>query len=176
MKNRYIIDGDIAIVYANGKNRFSYFIVDIEDLEKIANHSWRIQFYPSYKRVETSYATSGKSKNKHLVLGRLLIDCPNDLLVDHIDCDSLNNRKSNLRLASPLGNSQNVPKHPTRKTSSKYKGVAWHKKKRKWIASVSANKKSHHLGYFTSEKDAAIAYNHKAKELHSEFAYLNPID
>ena len=56
--------------------------------------------------------------------------------------------------------------------SSKYKGVSWHKQTKKWTAYIRINKKVH-IGIFSSEKDAAKAYNESAKKHWGEFARLN---
>ena len=56
---------------------------------------------------------------------------------------------------------------------SKYKGVYWHKKDKRWQAQIGENKKRTYIGSYTNEMDAARAYDKKAKELHGEFARLN---
>jgi hypothetical protein len=178
MKNSYLIEDDIAVIQPNGKNKHIHFMVDRDDLEKIALHSWRVYAHyrdNSYKRVETSFCDPYSKTSRHISLSRFLCDAKDDQVVDHIDGNPLNNRRNNLRLTTRLGNSQNARK-TILPTSSKYKGVSWHRKKQKWIVSVRANKKNYYLGYFTSEKDAAIAYNQKAKELHCEFANLNLVN
>lgn len=60
-------------------------------------------------------------------------------------------------------------------SSSKYLGVSWDSNKKKWFSSICKNYKIIPLGRFDSEKDAALAYNKKAIELHGEFANLNKI-
>lgn len=152
-----------------------HFFVDESDLKNISMHSWRI--YPTnrnYFRVETSVSI-GNNRNSHFTLCRFLLNPTGGYYVDHKDCDPLNNRRDNLRLSLPIENSHNAPK--TRfKTSSIYKGVCWHKRKKLWMTLISCNRKSHFVGYFHSEIDAALAYNQKAKELHGDFAYLNKIN
>ena len=61
-------------------------------------------------------------------------------------------------------------------TSSKYKGVSWHKRIKRWSAKINYRKQAIHLGYFKDEIDAAKAYNAKAIELFGEYACLNKID
>lgn len=169
LKNHYTTDGDIAIVFSNGKNRDKTFIVDVDKLDLIKQFSWRIVINKSgYSRIETSLE-GGK---KHILLGRLLMGFPIGKYVDHKDCDPLNNRMSNLRLATFSQNSQNASKS-AKKRSSIYKGVSWHKRKSKWISTCAVNNKNKFLGYFNTELDAAIAYDKKAKELHGEFAKTN---
>jgi outer membrane protein assembly factor BamD (BamD/ComL family) len=61
-------------------------------------------------------------------------------------------------------------------SSSKYKGVAWHKRHKKWNAQIQINGKQKHLGYFTSEEEAALAYNKEAIKLFGEHALINEIE
>jgi len=91
-------------------------------------------------------------------------------LLDHINGDGLDNRKSNLRKASPHQNSMNNAKTKNR-TSSKYKGV--HKKGSSFVASIGHNRTTLYLGSFKTEEEAAKVYDKKAKELFGEFANLN---
>lgn len=171
MKNRYEIIGESAKVYSNGKNKHLYFFVDKADLELIAAHSWRIyQAHPEYKRIETSVNIKGSVI--HFSLANFLLNTPKGKIGDHIDCDPLNNRRNNLRIATEGQNSRNVSKTKL-KRSSIYKGVSWHKLKRKWIASCAVNCRNKFLGYFNDEIEAAKAYDLSAKELHGEFANTN---
>lgn len=57
--------------------------------------------------------------------------------------------------------------------TSKYRGVMFHKRSKKWQACLNVNKKRHHLGYFELEVDAAKAYNEKASEMLGDAAKLN---
>lgn len=169
MKNHYEIIDDSVKVYSNGQYKERFFFIDKEDLPLIADHSWRVYVRKDgYTRVETSLNTGGKiihfSVAMHL-LGKW---------IDHIDNDPTNNRRSNLRPATVMQNSQNAPKH-RKKCSSVYKGVCFHKRKKLWMTLICANKKSYFVGYYRTEIEAAIAYNQKAKELHGDFAFLNKI-
>lgn len=171
MKNRYEIIGESVKVYSNGKNKHLHFFVDLSDLSIIANHSWRVyELHTTYKRVETSVNHKGKAI--HYALSRFLLSAPKGVLVDHIDCDPLNNRRINLRIATEKENSRNVPKTSSKK-SSIYKGVSWHKLKGKWIATCATNSRNKFLGYFDDEIEAAKTYDLSAKELHGEFAKTN---
>lgn len=171
MKNNYEIIGDSVKVFSNGKNKHLSFFIDITDLEVISPYSWRIILYhTSYKRVETSVYENGKYR--HFLLARHLMNYPNGKFVDHKDCDPLNNRRINIRLASEKENSRNVPK-TILKRSSIYKGVSWHKRKNKWIATCAVDSRNKFLGYFNNEIDASRAYDLKAKELHGKFAKTN---
>ena len=101
--------------------------------------------------------------------------CGNKLLmVDHKYGNTLDNRRSNLRLCGTAENQHNRKKSNQASTSI-YKGVRWHKRDKRWIAQTKLNGKDIHIGSFLNEKDAAIAYNEKAIELFGEFALLNDV-
>jgi hypothetical protein len=102
---------------------------------------------------------------------RQIMNAPEGLLVDHIDGNGLNNQKNNLRLCSSAQNARN--RRPTSKPYSKYKGVSWHKRNKKWEVRIAKSGKSTYLGTFEDELEAALAYDRKAEELFGEFAYLN---
>jgi len=92
--------------------------------------------------------------------------------VDHINGDGLDNRRSNLRIATNAENNRNHRK-PSNALTSLYKGVSWHKLSRKWQAQITFNGKKRYLGLFIDELAAARTYDKAAKELHGEFARLN---
>ena len=94
--------------------------------------------------------------------------------VDHKNGDGLDNRRRNLRKATVTENSRNHMKRRGEHTS-KYKGVSWHCGK--WCANISRDGKAFRLGRFTTEEEAALAYDEAARRLHGEFARVNfPID
>lgn len=102
------------------------------------------------------------------VLGRKLLS---NEWVDHKDHDTLNCCRSNLRVATKNQNKYNLQKK--NECSSQYKGVYFsYKSWRAMIRNPLTNKKEH-IGTFLDEKEAALAYDKKAKEYHGEFAKLN---
>jgi len=88
------------------------------------------------------------------------------LVVDHIDCNKHNNHYSNLQLITQRENTKRVV---IKNKTSKYKGVSWSKTSRKWVATITVNKKRLHLGYHKCELAAAKAYNNKLKTLQDEY-------
>ena len=103
---------------------------------------------------------------------RQIMNSPKGLIVDHRNCDGLDNRRSNLRIATRCQNRCNT-KTSKAACSSQYRGVAWYKQTKRWKASIQSQGKSIALGYFDSEIDAARAYDEAAKKYHGEFARLN---
>lgn len=113
-------------------------------------------------------------KISRLVAQHFIPNPENKKLVDHIDRNKSNDHVSNLRWATSSENAGNTSSR--KDSSSKYKGVSFRKKIKKWEVSIKLNEKKQHLGFFTCEKEAALAYNKKAKEMFGEFANLNDIE
>jgi hypothetical protein len=95
-------------------------------------------------------------------------------IVDHINRDTLDNRRFNLRVCSTRQNSWNT-RASTGGTSA-YKGVSWNKQRGVWTAIITIDKKQFYLGSFNSEVEAALAYNKMASKYFGEFAYLNTFE
>ena len=97
--------------------------------------------------------------------------CPET--IDHINGNSLDNRKLNLRICT---NSQNLMNRGKNKNNtSGYKGVRLINSNKKWRAQIQYKKIFYHLGCFEKRIDAAKAYNEAAIKFHGEFANLNKI-
>lgn len=150
-------------------------VVDDEDYEYLSQWKWK-----AIDKGNHVYAARTKrcgprkeGKSKTIYLHRSLIEC-DSLIVDHINLNSLDNRKQNLRVSNKSQNISNQKKRKS-KTSSKYKGVGWNKQRNKWKATICKNYKIYHLGFFSKELEAARAYNRAAVELHGEFACLNEL-
>jgi hypothetical protein len=142
-----------------------FAIVDAEDYPRLSQFTWFAE------GTNSNYYAVRKENGKSIKMHRQILNAPDHLVVDHINHNSLNNRKINLRLATFTQNCQNQRRLSHR--TSRYKGVHWHKRLKKWAAQITANKKTHHLGYFTNEIDAAKAYDKAAKKYHGDFAALN---
>jgi hypothetical protein len=95
-------------------------------------------------------------------------------LVDHINGNVQDNRKSNLRITSHKGNSRNRKTPSINKVG--YKGVRKTRGYDRFQAYIQVNGIQEHLGYFGNPHDAARMYNFWANDLFGEFARLNVIN
>lgn len=102
---------------------------------------------------------------------RYIMNCPEDMVVDHINGDRLDNRKSNLRICTQHQN--NMAGSRKKNSKSLFKGVSPCHSSNKWRATVTFNYKQYHAGYHDTEEEAGRAYDNKALELFGEFAKLN---
>lgn len=155
-------------------------IIDVDDAE-LAALRWHASFFPGYHGggkfavMRNTQRKNGKWSTEYLhrvimarVLGRDLLQREH---VDHINSDTLDNRRTNLRLASPSENLRNRGKN--RNNTSGFKGVSCFKRTGRWHARIWANGKCHHLGYYDTPEDAAHAYDIAARKVHGKFARLN---
>lgn len=112
---------------------------------------------------------------KLVYIHRLLMNAPKGYVVDHINGNSLDNRRKNLRICTSVENSRNSKMPISNKAHTKFKGV--HKDRGKWIyARIKFNGKNIRKYGFKTEREAAEWYNQKAIELFGEFANLNKFE
>ena len=91
---------------------------------------------------------------------------PKDQL-DHINGIKDDNRIENLREAS---HQQNMFNRKSYGKTSKYKGVSWHKQRKKWVAQYHYKRKVYHIGLYETEEEAAEAYRKATEHLHKDYA------
>ncbi len=115
-----------------------------------------------------------RETNKAEYLHRWLLNLStgDKTVVDHMDGNKLNCQRDNLRVGTTsenMCNRKKFSKHgiPT----SQYKGVVL--RNNKWHVNLKKDNRTYYLGTFTSELEAAKAYNEKALELHQHYAVLN---
>lgn len=144
-------------------------LVDDEDYELAMQRSWFVH----------EQVNSGKMRGPYVVTGRLAGAPPTRLhclimgraYVDHVNHNTLDNRRENLRLATVAQNMHN--RIPNARSKSPYKGVSWHPVNHNWVAVISYDRKKHHLGCFRDDVEAALVYDAAAREFHGEFARPN---
>ena len=143
-----------------------------------ADYEW-LQEYEWFARIGVNtfhalrYVPCAKGKKETLIyMHQDIIKVPKGMVVDHINHDGMDNRRTNLRAATRAQNLRNRKKY-AKSGSSKYKGVNWNKQHKKWLCRITFDNKTLHLGYFRTEIEAAKAYDEAAKKYHAEFACLN---
>lgn len=155
----------IALSGKNGQGK--YAIVDDEDYERVMKYKWHVSHagYPVRK------ATVSKGKERTLLLHRFIMnmDFGNNLEIDHINRDTLDAQKQNLRICTTAENKRNRSINKNKIVG--FKGV--HKEGRGWRAVIYFNGKKYNLGTYLLQKDAALAYDRAARKYFGEFACLN---
>jgi hypothetical protein len=130
--------------------------VDDSDYELISKQIWYVR-----KCKYTWHALTYPNKDKDTLYMHQLI-LPNTdkkLVIDHINRNGLDNRRENLRLVPVAHNIHNQAV----RTASGHKGVYWFERDKCWVAKITVNYKSKHLGYFPTKEAASEAYNRAAK-------------
>jgi HNH endonuclease len=138
--------------------------VDDEDFDRLVIYRWYLT--KGYAR-RNSYV-SGRTVN--VPMQNMVLAVPVGFEADHIDFDTLNNTRANLRICT-RGQNQAAKRKFT--GSSSFKGVYFDKTKGRWRAIIQRDGIENHIGYFRSEIDAALAYDKRAAVVHGEFARLN---
>lgn len=136
------------------------FLVDDDDFERFGHLTWGETLF--------GYAVHRNNKEKRTFsLHRLIMGNPDNMVVDHINGNKKDCRKSNLRICTTRENGYNMPK--SHFSTSKYKGVSWDKRDKKWSANIYNYGIKIFIGYFDDEYEAAQAYNQFAYSLFGEY-------
>ena len=141
-------------------------LVDDDDYPRLSQYTWF--------RSEAGYAVGfvpTADKFKLAYMHRLLMNAPPSHCVDHINGNPLDNRRQNLRIATPQQNVQN--KRLSTLSQTGLKGVGWHKRRLKYHARIQQMGIRVHLGFFQSAETAALAYDFAARRLFGAFALCN---
>ena len=159
----------------SGRKHAGTIIIDNEDYELISKHKWHIR-----PDTNTFYAHGNDytvSPKTTIQMHRLIMNCPKNMIVDHINHNGLDNRKVNLRVCSDSSNSKNRSSAKT--ANSKYLGV-WYEpprngRKERYRSAIRVNGKLINLCSTRCEQEAAFKYNLAALKYHGEFANINII-
>lgn len=114
-----------------------------------------------------SITINGKAYRRHRLIWAYFYGDPMHLEIDHINRTKGDDRLENLRLATRQQNSYNTLYSVNK---SGVPGVCWHKRDKKWRASIKINGKNIHLGYFSCINDAKLAYAKASSAIHSDFS------
>lgn len=154
-RNSYRIVGDIAIIdlYDKYCEKVAETIIDAEDIDRVKNIKWKLS--------AGGYAVNTPKKGKNKNLSRLVLQV--DTFVDHINHNTLDNRKSNLRVVTKSQNQMNA----------NYKGVYCYEGKRPF-AKIKLHGKQICLGSYDEEEEAYYARWYAEKILFKEYRYPKP--
>ena len=167
MKGSTYVD-TVSVPLSKGK----VALIDQEDAPLITAYWWHAVLVPSGKIYAARHFILGDDKTTLAVLmHRLIMEAPHGMQVDHIDGDGLNNRRENLRLATPSQNRCWKPALSSNKSG--YKGVSWDKARGKWTAHVCISGKQKNIGRYDTAEEAARAYDDAATGLHGAFVWRN---
>jgi hypothetical protein len=148
MKNDYEIRGEVTAIFIKRRNgQVLETLIDTEDLDKLKkiNCSWCVT--PT-RNPGMYYVFNYKKYYLH----RVIMDAPDGLVVDHIHHNTLDNRKSKLRVVTNATNLLNHPKNLF--TPFDQGSICWHKRDKKWRVRVTENGKRIWLGQFKSLTEA----------------------
>lgn len=138
-------------------------LIDLDDVDKVKNIKW----HRSDLQRSTYYCISNNSEWRRI--HRLIMGVTDkDIVVDHINHNGLDNRKSNLRICTSGQNTCNCL--TSKNNKSGHKGVYWSKERNKWCAQISINNKTKGLGRYDTIEEAIEAREKAAKEYYGEFA------
>lgn len=117
-----------------------------------------IEEYPWYLGTKGYIIRPGGGSSSSVQLHRQLMDCPDDMDVDHLNHNKLDNRISNLMITTHVNNSINQPKR--KKNTSKYYGVYIRRRDGKYITNASIAGNTIYIGAYDDELEAADAYDY----------------
>ena len=150
-------------------SRGKFAIVDDEDFEWLNKWKWHTQKVRKRYYAIRQFPFPTWETPKWILMHRLIMNCPDNLQIDHKNLDGLDNRKNNLRICTNAQNNQSRGK--MKEGSSQFRGVCrWGNK---WRVQITKDYRHLNLGDFETEYEAAMVYDFWAKKLFGEFARLN---
>ena len=158
--NIYDLSGEYGIGYTRKGEKF-YF--DLEDYDKIKDYCWSVRYNAGTSRVYKTLNARDCNKNKTVRMANIITGKKH---IDHINNNTLDNRKENLRECTQSQNSKNQSKPFN--SACKFMGVSW--EHGKYRVRIGYNKRKIHLGSFSNLEDAIIARLKAEKKYFGEFA------
>jgi hypothetical protein len=156
-----IIEGDVAKIPLGINAKDGYALVD-KEFAYLDKYKW-------HWGLRKAVTKQKGDKLHHLIMGKP----PEGMVIDHINRDPKDNRKSNLRIVSYYENAQNISSQ--KNNTSGYRGVWFRKDNNKWQSEIKVNYKKISLGSYDSIIKAAKAYNNAAEKYFGKFAVLNEV-
>lgn len=143
-------------------------MVDNEIASEMARYSWHVSI-----KNGTPYAQANikceDGRFQKVLMHRKIMGAQKGQIIDHINGNTLDNRRSNLRIVTALENARN------RRSSSRYGYLGVRKTGDSWVALISPNRTDIALGTYPTIEQAAAAYNAAANSIYGEFASPNKV-
>lgn len=160
--NEIIVKESVAYIKlydSKGKERKEFCIIDADDVPKINKHKWHYNF---------GYCSSDSASRRiqEVILG---VKTNHRMVIDHINGNGLDNRKSNLRYCEQKFNILNRKIGGNNKSG--HKGVWYNKNRDRWEAYIKVNETRFHFGYFKLKEDAVRARIEGEIKYHKDFRY-----
>lgn len=150
-------------------------LIDGADIELCSKYHFTCN-NGGYIQGTISAPTRKGIKHPQQLLHRILLKPGKNFQCDHISGDKLDNRRSNLRVATSSSNNMNRCKRSDlHNLTSKYKGVHWSTRCNKWHARIQIDGHSKHLGTFSDELTAAKAYDNAASLFFGNYSRTNNV-
>ena len=137
------------------------FTVDLDDYDKISRYRWHVD---KNNYVICARGLNGRDFKMHRLIMGVLED--NTVEIDHINRNTTDNRKTNLRIAT---RSQNCINRDLTHGNASGKVGVYHTKYGGWCAQINNDGVRHYLGYYRTFDEAVEARVEAEKALHKEF-------
>lgn len=134
-------------------------LIDKEDIEKVQKHIWRAVRQADKK----NYRFSTGQNTEMILLHRYLVNCPDNMVVDHINRNTLDNRKNNLRICTQYENIANRKNTINKQSGQKY--IYWNAQNKQWTIRIQKNNRQVYCGCRKSLKEAIILRDNCLKEV-----------
>lgn len=150
--NTVISKDDYSIMLIKYKNLIIEVLIDNEDVEKVISvGSWHA-IYDKTLAFPNYYICHRESGKPCLKLHRFVMNCPRDKEVDHINHNTLDNRKQNLEICTHFENQQNLTNKKTEQTGVFFrKRIQRNKLREFWVGNISKNKKKYSKEFKTKQ-------------------------
>ena len=162
--NTYDLTGEYGVGYTIKGEEF-YF--DLEDYDLIKEYYWA--------KNTTGYLSANKNT---VFMHRIVLGLNNVSWIknrgDHRNHNKLDNRKSNLRTATPNQNTMNSNLRSDNKSG--VVGVMWNKRNNNWYVQIGMNGRNKYLGSFVNFDDAVRARKEAEEKYFGEFSYENSMN
>lgn len=160
--NNYEFTNEYVVGYTSNTNK--PFIFDLDDFDRVSKYHW-------YEEGNGYIRSSSKKKEDKVFLHRLIMGFPTNIGIDHINHNILDNRKSNLRVATTSQNAMNRTKSSN--NTSGVTGVVWVQNRNNWKSEIKINDEAIYLGSYDKFEDAVKVRKEAEEKYFGEYSYDN---